>query len=133
MFVTNVYALLPCTDRGNKADGVLSRSEIVALINTFNRLSESISAIERFGIMYQERLEQEQASSTGAGQQTRQKSFIKAPTKEEDDRDAIRYKAVLAKINLELTRAYKKLDTVLESKNITQHRTAFRNLASWIH
>ncbi|KAG9319691.1 hypothetical protein KVV02_006936 [Mortierella alpina] len=121
--------------KGDKAEGVLSRSEIVALINTFNRLSESISAIERFGIMYQERLEQEQTSSSaGKGQQKQQqKSFIKAPTKEEDDRDAIRYKAVLAKINLELTRAYKKLDTILESKNITQHRTALRNLASWIH
>ncbi|KAF9277448.1 hypothetical protein BGZ68_009292 [Mortierella alpina] len=120
--------------KGNKAEGVLSRSEIVALINTFNRLSESISAIERFGIMYQERLEQEQTSSSaGAGQQKQQKSFIRAPTQEEDDRDAIRYKAVLAKINLELTRAYKKLDSALESKNITQHRTALRNLASWIN
>ncbi|KAF9965093.1 hypothetical protein BGZ70_005416 [Mortierella alpina] len=121
--------------KGDKAEGVLSRSEIVALVNTFNRLSESISAIERFGVMYQERLEREQASSAGTGKQPQQqqKSFIKAPTKEEDDRDAIRYKAVLARINLELTRAYKKLDTILESKNITQHRTALRNLASWIH
>ncbi|KAF9103186.1 hypothetical protein BGX27_010685, partial [Mortierella sp. AM989] len=72
--------------QGHRAHGILSRSEIVALINTFNRFSESISAIERFGAMYQERLEIEQNAHN-----TR-KSFIKAPTKEEDDHHALVYK-----------------------------------------
>ncbi|KAF9973221.1 hypothetical protein BGZ73_003581 [Actinomortierella ambigua] len=39
---------------------ILERSEIVALFNTFNRFSESITAIERFRRMYQERLDEQQ-------------------------------------------------------------------------
>lgn len=35
---------------------LLQRSEIVALFNTFNRLSESLQAIQRFRQMYHERL-----------------------------------------------------------------------------
>ncbi|KAG0301954.1 hypothetical protein BGZ98_007922 [Dissophora globulifera] len=118
--------------QGHKAVNILSRSEIVTLINTFNRFSESISAIERFGIMYKEELEREQRASkltTGGGQQ---RSFIKAPSKKEDDMDAIVYKALLARISRGITEAYSKVDVLLESKNITQHRTALRNLASWI-
>ncbi|KAI7819807.1 endoplasmic reticulum Oxidoreductin 1-domain-containing protein [Gamsiella multidivaricata] len=75
--------------QGHKANSILTRSEIVTLINTFNRLSESISAIERFQVMYKERLEREQAQISSSFST---KSFIKAPSKEEDDRDAIVYK-----------------------------------------
>ncbi|KAF9201974.1 hypothetical protein BGZ49_007830 [Haplosporangium sp. Z 27] len=112
--------------QGHRADGVLSRSEIVALINTFNRLSESISAIERFGVMYEERLKQEQ-SIKGT-----RKSFIKAPTKEEDDQAALVYKAWIAKVNRKLSGVYHSLDSLLGSRNITQHRVALKNLASWL-
>ncbi|KAF9904057.1 hypothetical protein BX616_001408 [Lobosporangium transversale] len=105
------------------ADNILSRSEIVALINTFNRFSESISAIDRFGAMYQSRLEQELAANS---ESLGGKSFIKAPTKEEDDRDAIVYKVLLTKIRRGVTKAYRNLDSFLESRNITQHRTALR-------
>ncbi|OAQ24880.1 endoplasmic oxidoreductin [Linnemannia elongata AG-77] len=125
--------------KGHRADGVLSRSEIVSLLNTFNRLSESISAIERFGVMYQQRLrEEEETSGNGnvdatATQTTKPSSPIKAPTKEEDDRDAIVYKALLAKVDRRLTSAYRKLDAALESKNITLHRAAVKNVAAWIH
>ncbi|KAF9286019.1 hypothetical protein BGZ88_009288 [Linnemannia elongata] len=125
--------------KGHRAEGVLSRSEIVSLLNTFNRLSESISAIERFGVMYQQRLrEEEEASGNGnvdatATQTTKPSSTIKAPTKEEDDRDAIVYKALLAKVDRRLTSAYRKLDAALESKNITLHRAAVKNVATWFH
>ncbi|KAF9134006.1 hypothetical protein BGW39_008350 [Mortierella sp. 14UC] len=123
--------------KGHRADGILSRSEIVALLNTFNRFSESISAIERFGVMYQQRLRDEEAKNADAYDATtgqkKPSSPIKAPTKEEDDRDAIIYKALLANIDRRLSTAYRKLDTALESKNITAHRAAAKNLAAWIH
>ena len=89
--------------------------------------------------MYQQRLREEEASGNGnadattAGQTTKPSSPIKAPTKEEDDRDAIVYKALLAKVDRRLTSAYRKLDAALESKNITLHRAAIKNVASWIH
>ncbi|KAG0272386.1 hypothetical protein BGZ95_011871 [Linnemannia exigua] len=124
--------------KGHRADGILSRSEIVTLLNTFNRFSESISAIERFGVMYQQRLRDEEAKNIEANGgattgQTKPSSPIKAPTKEEDDRDAIVYKALLANIDRRLSTAYKKLDAALGSKNITAHRAAVKNLAAWIH
>ncbi|KAF9928723.1 hypothetical protein FBU30_002141 [Linnemannia zychae] len=114
--------------KGHRADGILTRSEIVALLNTFNRFSESISAIERFSAMYQQRLREEEEKSSATG-----RSAITAPTKEEDDRGAIVYKAWLAKIDRRLSRAYKKLDIALEGKNITLHREAIKNMAAWIH
>ncbi|KAF9107182.1 hypothetical protein BGX29_007083 [Mortierella sp. GBA35] len=120
--------------QGHRADGILSRSEIIALLNTFNRFSESISAIERFQVMYQQRLEQEQREEEDRAETSgERKSTIKAPTKEEDDRDAIVYKALLAKVDRRLSTAYRKLDAALESKNITMHRAAVKNLAAWIH
>ena len=104
----------------------MTRSEIVALLNTFNRFSESISAIERFGAMYQNRLDQEQAA------QTKKQKPIRAPSKEEDDRDALVYRVLLTKIQTKAQAAYQVLDSVLESRNVTVHRTALKNLASWI-
>ncbi|KAF9433680.1 hypothetical protein BGZ76_009125 [Entomortierella beljakovae] len=112
--------------QGPRADGILSRREIVALINTFNRLSESVSAIERFSGMYRERLEKEKPLHKAP------KSFIKAPTKEEDDQDALIYRVWISKLTTVISEAYDKLDALLESKSITQHRTVLRNLASWI-
>ncbi|KAG0013168.1 hypothetical protein BGZ80_011251, partial [Entomortierella chlamydospora] len=94
--------------QGHRADGVLSRGEIVALINTFNRLSESIAAIERFGVTYQERLRSEQSAHNI------QKPFIKAPSKEEDDQGALVYKVWLAKVNRSVSAAYGRLDSLLE-------------------
>ncbi|KAL1925164.1 uncharacterized protein VTP21DRAFT_47 [Calcarisporiella thermophila] len=41
---------------GKTNTNLLQRSEIVALLNTFNRLSESVSSIGKFRRMYQERL-----------------------------------------------------------------------------
>ncbi|KAI1319058.1 hypothetical protein EDD11_004947 [Mortierella claussenii] len=114
--------------KGHHADGILTRSEIVALINTFNRLSESISAIERFGKMYQERLEKEQSAHSSWST----RPIIKAPSKEEDDLDAVVYKVWLAKLQRGISIACSQLDSVLEDKNITLHRTAIKNLASWI-
>ncbi|KAK3845216.1 MAG: endoplasmic reticulum Oxidoreductin 1-domain-containing protein, partial [Linnemannia gamsii] len=123
--------------KGHRADGILSRSEIVTLLNTFNRFSESISAIERFGAMYQQRLRDEEAKNMEANGattgQTKPSSRIKAPTQEEDDRDALLYKALFANIDRRLSTAYKKLDAALEGKNITAHRAAVKNLAAWIH
>lgn len=104
----------------------MTRPEIVALLNTFNRLSESVAAIERFGQMYQARLDKEKKSS-------RQKSFVRAPTKEDDDRDAIVYKAMFARIRREATSAYDRLDSALESRNITQHRQLLETISKWIH
>ncbi|KAG0263587.1 hypothetical protein BG011_008531 [Mortierella polycephala] len=131
--------------QGHKAEGVLTRSEVVALLNTFNRFSESISAIERFGVMYQERLEQEQRehekaqSSTATTAKTTTKSghqspfFIQAPSKDEDDNGALVYKAWLGAIRRGITITCKKLDEALANWNITLHRTALKSLASWIH
>ncbi|GJJ74818.1 hypothetical protein EMPS_07176 [Entomortierella parvispora] len=118
--------------QGRKADGVLTRPEIVALLNTFNRFSESISAIERFGVMYQNRLDQEQAAQEKNGQDGSAQMPIRAPSKEEDDQDALVYKVLLTKIQTKAEAAYKVLDHVLESRNVTIHRTALKNLASWI-
>ncbi|KAF8931856.1 endoplasmic reticulum Oxidoreductin 1-domain-containing protein [Dissophora ornata] len=119
--------------QGHKAGSVLSRPEIVALINTFNRLSESISAIERFGTMYRERLEKEQEpSSPFSATTTDNQKIIKAPSKEEDNNDALVYRVWLTSLRQGVSVAYIKVDTLLESRNITMHRTALRNLASWI-
>ncbi|KAG0043372.1 hypothetical protein BGZ83_011476 [Gryganskiella cystojenkinii] len=112
--------------QGHRADGILTRSEIVALLNTFNRFSESISAIERFSVMYQNRLDQEQAASSS------QRKPIRAPSKDEDDQDALVYRVLLTKIQTRAQSAYRILDQALENKNVTIHRTALKNLASWI-
>lgn len=108
----------------------MTRPEIVALLNTFNRLSESVAAIERFSQMYQARLDEVHAQQEKS---SRQKSFVRAPTKEDDDRDAIVYKALFARIRREATSAYDRLDSALESRNITQHRPLLETLSKWIH
>ena len=122
--------------RGHNAGSVLSRSEIVTLINTFNRLSESIAAIERFGTLYKERLEREleqsSPSSATTTATTGNQKIIKAPSKEEDDNDALVYKVWLNKLHHGTSAAYSRVDALLGSRNITMHRTALRNLASWI-
>ncbi|KAG0253448.1 hypothetical protein DFQ27_007415 [Actinomortierella ambigua] len=51
---------------------ILERSEIVALFNTFNRFSESITAIERFRRMYQERLDEQRNAKKQQSQQQQQ-------------------------------------------------------------
>lgn len=107
----------------------MTRPEIVALLNTFNRLSESVAAIERFSQMYQARLDEVHAQQKSS----RQKSFVRAPTKEDDDRDAIVYKALFARIRREATSAYDRLDSALESRNITQHRQLLETVSKWIH
>ncbi|KAG0340041.1 hypothetical protein BG000_000833 [Podila horticola] len=118
--------------KGRKADDVLTRSEIVALLNTFNRLSESVAAIERFSQMYQARLDEVHAQQQER-KSSRQKSFVRAPTKEDDDRDAIVYKALFARIRREATSAYDTLDSALESLNITQHRQLLETISKWVH
>lgn len=101
-------------------------------MNTFNRFSESIAAIERFGVMYQNRLDQEQAAQEKNDHNGSAQKPIRAPSKEEDDQDALVYKVLLTKIQTKAEAAYKALDHVLESRNVTIHRTALKNLASWI-
>ncbi|KAG0226254.1 hypothetical protein BGW42_003790 [Actinomortierella wolfii] len=53
----------------SKRHDILERSEIVAFFNTFNRFSESITAIERFRRMYQERLDKQKAQKEQQQQQ----------------------------------------------------------------
>ncbi|KAF9297379.1 hypothetical protein BGZ74_009847 [Mortierella antarctica] len=118
--------------KGRKGDDVLTRQEIVALLNTFNRLSESVVAIERFSQMYQARLDEVHAQQQER-KSSHQKSFVRAPTQEEDDRDAVVYKALFARIRHKATSAYDKLDSALESRNITQHRQLFDTISKWIH
>ncbi|KAK3819749.1 MAG: endoplasmic reticulum Oxidoreductin 1-domain-containing protein [Benniella sp.] len=97
---------------GHKAGNVLTRSEIVTLINTFNRLSESISAIERFGVMYKQRLEKDQLEAAQGN---------------------LNQKGFLPRINRRVSVASSRLNSILDSRNITLHRTALKNLASWIN
>lgn len=97
---------------GHKAGNVLTRSEIVTLINTFNRLSESISAIERFGVMYKQRLEKDQLEAA---------------------QDNLDQKGFLPRINRRVSVASSRLNSILDSRNITLHRTALKSLASWIN
>ncbi|KAI8361998.1 endoplasmic reticulum Oxidoreductin 1-domain-containing protein [Mortierella sp. GBAus27b] len=105
--------------RGNKAGNVLSRSEIVTLINTFNRLSESVSAIERFSVMYKERLEKDEREAAEA-------------TMNAEWENGAYNKVLRSKINHGISAVSKGLDSILEGSNITVHRTALKNLASWV-
>ncbi|KAG0341985.1 hypothetical protein BG004_005794, partial [Podila humilis] len=103
--------------KGRNSEDILTRQEIVALLNTFNRLSESISAIERFSQMYQARLDEEHRQAVEMRETKKkegQKPFIRAPTKEDDDRGAIMYKALFATIHRKTSSAYHKLDIALE-------------------
>lgn len=89
-------------------------------------------AIERFSQMYQARLDEVHAQQQER-KSSHQKSFVRAPTQEEDDRDAVVYKALFARIRHEAASAYDKLDSALESRNITQHRQLFDTISKWIH
>ncbi|KAF9584415.1 hypothetical protein BGW38_006557 [Lunasporangiospora selenospora] len=144
--------------QGHKADGVLTRTEIVALLNTFNRLSESIAAIERFGNMYQQRLDEEQRKYQQQQQQQR-KATSRVPNSKHDShhhgshaghahghhhhhhdhdhnmitRPMYKVWVWLSRLGRRMTVACQRVDKVLEDRHITQHRALFRSIASWMH